>query len=159
MTRGVRSRGVRRRGVRNTGQLFRRASTSLVLLVTLTAGCAAARNSLGTTESGCYLALPTASAAVHHRGHLVGVRLDSVDSLRRAHRVYAVADSKGRSVQRVCIVAYVGRFTSTDVEKPAGHRGGHVAIVVLEFPHTKLLGTVVLRGAPLRFGHPFVGYF
>jgi hypothetical protein len=99
-----------------------------------------------------------AASAVHHRGTLLGVRLATVSSLRATRRVHLAATSEGTSVRRVCLVAYSGHFDGSAVERPIGrHRQGHLAIVVLEFPHVKLLGTVVIRHVPVRFGHPRIG--
>jgi hypothetical protein len=130
---------------------------ALIAAAALASGCTTARSALGTTNSGCYLALPTASAAVHHRGHLRGVRLADVDSLRPTGRVYNAATSTGRAVRQVCLVAYTGHFASSQVEKPFGRHQGVLAVVVVEYPHVKLLGTVVLRRVPLNFGHPHIG--
>lgn len=129
-----------------------------VAVVSALAACTTARNSLGTTNSSCYEALPLAASAVHHRGILLGVRLADVSSLRTTRRVHLAAISEGTSVRRVCLVAYRGHFEGSAVVKPIGRpRRGPLAIVVLEFPHVKLLGTVVIRHVPVRFGHPRIG--
>jgi len=128
------------------------------LALGLLAGCSTARNSLGTVDGGCFLALPTASDAVHHHGHLLGARLVGVGSLRRHSTIYAVATSSpGPKIRRVCLVAFGGSFNAANVDLPAGRGQGHVAVAVIEYPHSRLLGTVVLAHAPERFGHSHVG--
>lgn len=80
-----------------------------VLLVTLLGGCTSARSSLGTSDSSCYLALPTASQAVHHKGELLGLHLFTVASLRKkAPRLVDDLQSSERASQRVCVVAFRG---------------------------------------------------
>ena len=61
---------------------MKRTATGLVLAALLTAACAAPRNTLGTSASPCFRALPTAKAAVHNHGRFVGVRRVSRPSLR-----------------------------------------------------------------------------
>ena len=53
---------------------MRRAAAFVAFAVVFIGGCAAPRNTLGTSASPCFRALPTAQAAVHHQGHFVGVR-------------------------------------------------------------------------------------
>lgn len=118
------------------------------------AGCAAARNELGTANSGCYVDLSAAIHAVHHRGRLVGVRLVSVASLRRhAQRLFATAEARGKRPAEVCLVAFGGRFSAANVERPIGDTTGHLAVVELGYPHRKLLATLLVSHAPLPFGH------
>ena len=128
------------------------------VVCTLASGCASARNALGTANSGCYVALPAASAAVDGKGHLQGVRLVSVASLRHTGRIYALATSQPRlRFSHVCLVAFTGRFRASEVSEPHGRLVGHLAIVVLEYPDNALLGTVILRTVPLHFGHSHFG--
>jgi len=47
---------------------------AVMVVGTLLAGCAGGHASLGTSSSTCFLALPTASQAVHGSGSLVGVK-------------------------------------------------------------------------------------
>lgn len=138
------------------GRRARQGVLAIALAGALVAGCGSARASLGTADSGCYVALPTAGAAVHHRGHFVGVRLVGVAALRTtAPRMFEVARSApGPTVRRVCLVAFGGSFSSADVVDPWGQAQGRLAVVVVEYPDRRLLGTVVIRHPPLRFGHP-----
>lgn len=127
------------------------------VVVTLS-GCTGARNALGTKNSGCYVTLPAAVRAVHGAGHLAGVRLEAVTSLRaRAPRLYAVATATGIHVQQVCLVAFRGRFHREEVLRPVGAGSGRLAVVVLEYPDSRLLGTVLLVRAPVSFGHTHIG--
>lgn len=139
----------------------RRRLGAAVVVVTVAvslAGCTAARNNLGTDDSGCYVTLPAAVRAVHGTGHLAGVRLEAVKSLRRrAPRVYAIATAPGLHVRQVCLVAFHGRFRAGRVERPRGKPYGRLAVVVLEYPDSRLLGTVLLVRAPVQFGHSHLG--
>ncbi|MGP8060732.1 MAG: hypothetical protein ACLP9C_13995 [Acidimicrobiales bacterium] len=126
----------------------------LVTSVSLTA-CASARSDLGTSSSPCFVALPTADGAVHGVGRLVGVRLFTVASLRhQAPHAYDAAVSAGaRGSDRVCLVAFEGRFTAAAVEHPRGRPAGKFAVVMVGYPATHLFSTVIFRKVPLRFGH------
>jgi len=143
------------------GDLRRRALVGLAGLLALTlAGCSSAHDSLGTSDGGCFVALPTADTAIHHHGRLLGARLVAVSGLRRRndHLVYETAvEARGPKARRVCLVAFVGRFSSATVEQPEGAASGKLAIVVIEYPDSRLLGTVVLSRLPDRFGHPHLG--
>ncbi len=136
----------------------RLATAALVLVAGAGAlgGCAAARSELGTADSNCYISLPEGVAAVHHHGRLFGVRLVTVASLeRRAPLLYRAArQAPGAKVGQVCLVAFTGAFDAAGVEHPIGGPRGHLAVVELEFPSKRLLGTLLLRHAPLPFGHP-----
>ena len=131
-----------------------RVALASLLAVTL-AGCAAARNSLGTTASPCFDALAIAGNAVHHRGTFAGVVQVSLDKFNAdAHRPpgFSMAD---RGVRDVCVVAYQGQFRPDQVERPFGPTPaggvGRYAIVVVSKPQNRLLGTVVRQTEPLRF--------
>ncbi len=118
------------------------------------AGCAAARNELGTANSACYVDLPAAIHAVHHHGRLEGVRLVSVASLRRhAPRLYAAAQARSTRPSDVCLVAFSGRFRAAGVARPIGDSAGHLAVVELGYPHRRLLATLLVSHAPLPFSH------
>jgi hypothetical protein len=117
-------------------------------------GCAAVRNELGTASSGCYVDLALATHAVHHRGHLRGVRLVTVASLApHAPLLFDAAEVNGKRLAQVCLVAFGGRFTSAGVERPIGEQAGHLAVVELGYPHRRLLATLLVARPPLSFGH------
>jgi hypothetical protein len=121
--------------------------------------CTAGHASLGTGSSPCYLALPKAADAVHHRGTLVGVRLvppSAIDPARAT--TVELMRRNGGPLHNTCLVAYRGKFTSSSVERPikAG-RSGTYAVAVLTPSGSRLLATFVLTHEPLRFGHPGIG--
>jgi len=135
------------------------AVAALAAAVTV-AGCTSVRNDLGTANSGCYVALPSASAAVGGHGQLLGVRLVDVSSLRsRSPLLFRAAVTAPRPTPtRVCLVAYTGRFDAAKVERPVGARQGRLAVVELEYPNNRLLATWVVGRQPLPFGHSHLGF-
>jgi len=125
-----------------------------VLLATSLASCTSARSSLGTSDSSCYLALPTANEAVHGHGHFLGVKLFTVGSLRHtAPHLYTELHQENAATQKVCAVAYSGNFSSTSVKDPRGKPSGRLAVVVSTSPSNRLLATVIFTRIPLRFNH------
>jgi hypothetical protein len=151
----VRGRGPGRR-------VWRIGAVTLAVLasVALTA-CTSVRNDLGTSSSGCYIALPVATAAVGHQGHLRGVRLVGVSSLRSyASRLYRAATSApGPKIEHVCLVAYTGHFDADAVSRPIGQPQGQLAVVEIEYPDNHLLATLIVAHPPLPFGHSHLGLF
>jgi hypothetical protein len=122
------------------------------------AGCSSARSSLGTSDSACYLALPTATKAVENHGRLVGVHLFKLSALRRqAPKLYRTLAPTGPATERVCVVAFDGHFEQATVSRPLGRTSGRLAVVVSTTPANRLLGTVIFAHAPLHFGHPHIG--
>ena len=116
--------------------------------------CAAARSELGTASSGCYVDLALATRAVHHRGHLEGVRLVSVTSLRtHAPLLFKAAEVRGKRLSQVCLVGFGGKFSASHVQRPIGKTVGHLAVVELDYPNRKLLATLLVRRPPVPFGH------
>lgn len=135
-----------------------RVAAAVVVAAVLLAGCSSARSGLGTTDSGCYLALPSAGNAVHHRGHLVGVRLESAGWLRHhAPHLYAADRRFHPPPVHVCLVAYAGTFHSDAVERPIGRPTGRLAVVELTYPASRLIATLLVRHPPLSFGHSHIG--
>ncbi len=134
------------------------AAAAVVVGAFALAGCASVRNELGTADSACYIGLPEAVAAVHHHGHLFGVRLVSVSSLeRQAPLLYEAArKAPGRSTSQVCLVAFGGTFTAGAVQHPLGRAASHLAVVELAYPDKRLFGTVLLRRPFLAFGHTHI---
>lgn len=160
--RGGRAGDARRAG-RAARSKHRLAGVAVALAVGAAAlgGCASARNELGTAESPCYIELPAAVHAVHHRGALRGVRLVTVASLAslkpRATLLYRAAkEAPGPKVTQVCLFAFGGRFKATDVQRPIGRKAGYLAVAELSYPGKRLLATLVARRAPLAFGHPHI---
>lgn len=122
------------------------------------AGCTSARSSLGTTDSSCFLALPTASSAVHDHGYFMGIHLFTRAQLAKvAPRMANELAEADEAATHLCVAAYSGTFTSTGVQKAMGRPAGKLAIVVVNASTRKLLATVIFRHLPLRFSHTHLG--
>jgi hypothetical protein len=134
------------------------AVVAWVVAAGLLAGCSAARSNLGTSESACYLAIPTASQALRGHGRLAGVHLFSGGSLHRQipHLFGRLAVPRPGS-QRLCVFEYTGSFTAASVGSPLGSPQGRYAVVVVTTPSNHLLGTVILEHPPYRFEHTHIG--
>jgi hypothetical protein len=114
----------------------------------LASACAAPRNTLGTASSTCFRALPTAKAAVHNRGKLLGVRR------MRRETVVQVLPSVGSVRPRdVCVVGFRGPYQSGEVDAPGPSPSGRYALVVVSHRGTTLLKTVLVDRLPLHLGH------
>jgi hypothetical protein len=95
---------------------------------------------------------------VRHQGKLLGARLVAVKDLRpRTEAVVYRAAQSGTKVKRVCLVAFKGSYSTSTVEHPFGEAQGQLAIVVIEYPNSHLLGTVLVARLPNRFGHTHLG--
>jgi hypothetical protein len=129
-----------------------------MLTVCLLAGCTSVRNSLGTSDSSCYIALPTATGSVGSHGKLIGVRQFTVRSLhQKAPPVFLALTVGKASSQHLCVIEFVGTFTRSSVEMPFGQPSGRLAVVVTEAPSNRLLGTVIFKSPPLQFNHDHIG--
>ena len=128
------------------------------LLAVAAAGCTSVRSDLGTSDSSCYLALPTATKAVGGHGHLAGVHRYTLATLRKeAPGLYGQLDTADHPSQVVCVVAFKGRFTAASVSEPRGRSSGSSAVVVTTEPGNHLLRTVIFPRPPIRFGHSHIG--
>ena len=128
------------------------------LLASVLAGCTAARSNLGTSESSCYLALPTATKAIRSHGQLHGVQRFSLSALRKkAPHLVDDLDTTAPGSETVCLIAFTGNFTAASVADPRGRSSGKLAVVVSTTPGNHLLGTVIFTKAPLHFGHSHAG--
>jgi hypothetical protein len=148
--------------VRTTRPLARRRlaalAASAVLCVLVLSGCTSARSGLGTSDSSCYLALPTASQAVGGHGRFLGVHMFTVGTLRhKAPHLYNDLSTQLHTSQRVCVVAYSGSFRSSSVQSARGKASGKLAVAVSTYPGNHLLGTVLFSHIPLRFSHSHLG--
>jgi len=142
-------------------------AVSVAVMVAGTGGCGAGRNILGTNTGPCFMALPTARRAVEARGKLAGVRLVDIPRLTSApgdRAVRALLDLIAVPLPRdVCLVAYAGSFTLSQVEQPTGlllpgpGGAGQYAIAVVTAPTSVLLGTFVVQHLPLDFTRTHVG--
>ena len=126
-----------------------------------TSACTSARNTLGTNSSPCYTAIPVAADAVHHRGHFLGIRLLSARQASTKRRLDALLEARAPKVKTVCVVAYEGTYSLSQVEEPFGTAPpagtGPVAIAVVSLSRNRLIGTIVLRRVPLAFRHEVLG--
>jgi hypothetical protein len=125
-----------------------RVAGAAVAAALLASACAAPRNTLGTESSPCFRALPTAKAAVHHRGRLVGVRRVS---RREVERAFPKADLP--SGKQFCLVGFSGPFRAEDVDRAAGPDGGRYAVINVTTRGTTVLGTFLVDRLPLRLRH------
>ena len=123
------------------------AAGATVALVAL-AACAAPRNAIGTRSSACFRALPTAMTAVHHHGHLVGVR-----KVSRATLLHAVPQPNPPDGRDFCVVGFSGPYRSQDVERPSGPAAGRYAMVAVTTRGTDALRTYLVDHLPLRLRH------
>jgi hypothetical protein len=139
-------------------QRWAAGAAGCALVAGVLAGCTTARSSLGTSDSSCYLALPTATKAVGSHGHLFGVQKFSLSALRKnaPHLLHDLATNAPGS-ETVCIIAFTGKFTAGSVSEPRGRASGHLAVVVSTTPGNHLVGTVIFTKAPLHFGHSHAG--
>ncbi len=129
------------------------ASLALGLLAS---SCSSARSALGTTNGDCFVAVPVAAAAVGHRGHLLGARLETWADLTGVPLFEAATDERRVNLgahDRLCLVAYGGHFEASDLRQAAGRRHGRVAIAVVTYPANRLVVTILIRRSPTHFGH------
>ena len=129
------------------------AFVTIVMLTGMLGGCTAARNGLGTRDSACFRVYPEARAAVHGHGRFAGERyLPPRALIIELHDVVVPIALKDASRVATCLVAFTGRFTTSNVEKgwsPSG-TAGRIAIVVVRQHNLELLATVVLGRVPPR---------
>ncbi len=136
------------------------ATLGAAVLSAVLSGCVSPRNTLGTSSSPCYRAVPVASEAVHDRGRLAGVRLVGVRELDRHPRLRDLLVQRvGFPLHSVCVVSFHGQFRLDQVASTLGHAphggSGRVAIVVVTNPQNTLVGTFVMTREPLRLRHEF----
>ncbi len=107
-------------------------------------------NELGTSDSACYIALPTAAGATGHRDHLVGTRMTTAGALRRTSPTFAArADLPADPGARVCLVAF-------SAPGRGGPRRG-LTVAVVTYPGDRVRSVVTVHRAPLGFGHFHLG--
>jgi hypothetical protein len=144
------------------GTMARRGVRSFIGVLALAgglSGCAAVRSNLGTTDSSCFLALPTAAQAVGDHGRFVGIHLYVLAQFSKLapNLVDTLSDAHVSGATHVCVAAYEGTFTASGVMKPLGQPNGRLAVVVVDASNQKLLATVIVKRPPLHFGHPHMG--
>lgn len=142
----------------SVGRRVVRGAIGAVVLAGGLSGCASARSSLGTSDSSCYLDLPTAAQAVAGHGRFIGIHLFSRSQFEKAApRLTKLLSDANSTAAHVCVAAYEGNFSASGVMKPLGRSSGKLAVVVVDAANQRLLGTVIISRAPLHFGHPHVG--
>jgi hypothetical protein len=147
-----------KKGMRGVQHRLTSGVVGCMLLAVVFAGCTSVRSSLGTSDSSCYRALPTARLAVNEQGRMLGVQLLTLAALRHdAQRLFQDLATTDAESQQVCVVAFEGKFEKSSVSEPRGLSAGRVAVVVSTIPSDQLLGTVIFMRAPLHFGHSHFG--
>lgn len=125
-------------------------------------GCAAPHTGLGPSASSCFQALPSAEAAVHGQGHLVGLKrwpairvLSLASHIRGAGGIDlgGLPGTAGDPSRLLCVVAFQGPFGPGQVENAQTDQGGPFALVVLTPDGEGGVRSFVVRRLPLRFRH------
>jgi hypothetical protein len=145
---------------------WRQGLPAVLASIALVAGlgaCSAGRGVLGTSTSPCFIALPVARRAVEDRGSLAGVRLVDVSKLTAPgdQALHTLLESLPlQPVHDVCLIAYTGSFTPSQVELPGPSPTGpaRFAIAVVTTPKPRLLGTILVRRVPLSFNRAHVDF-
>ncbi|HSS08494.1 MAG TPA: hypothetical protein VLL25_01320 [Acidimicrobiales bacterium] len=128
-----------------------RCAAALVAIAVLAGACGGARNSLGTTASPCFRAVPGAKEAVRSKGNLVGVRLVSTSTLQKRipndQQLAAVRD------RQLCVFAFHDDYHAGDVPGATNQDHGQYAVVALTIKSPKVVATFLLDRLPTRFRH------
>jgi len=127
---------------------MRRLMAVCVIGAALLAACAAPRQSLGTRSSACFRSLPTAKAAVHHEGRLVGVRRMSRATVQRAFPTAQLP--AGRDF---CVVGFSDDFHADKVDHAAGAQTGKYAVPIVTMRGTTVVQTFLVDRIPFRLRH------
>ena len=136
---------------------------SIAVIAVGLGACGAGRNALGTSADPCFAALPVAKHAVRGRGSFAGVRRVNVSRLtargeRAMHELLNLLPVQ--PAHDVCLVAYRGSFTPSQVARPLGPPpagAGRYAIAVVTTVKHELLATFVVAREPLKFAHVHLG--
>src|SRR5436305_2099962 len=139
------SRSARRNG---SGRVMRRLIAACVIGAAVLAGCAAPRQSLGTRSSPCFRSLPTAKAAVHHEGRLVGVRRLSRATVQRAFPTAQLPPGRD-----FCVVGFSDEYHAEKVDHAAGAPTGKYAAVIVTMRGTTVVQTYLVDRIPFRLRH------
>ena len=138
---------------RHATSRLRRRLAALPAAMVLTAsvalaGCGGRGAALGTTSSACFHALPPAVSSLHHPGRLVGVRLVDTARLRDAAVRNALAPRR-----KLCLVAFSGGFSPSDVTRPIDQRSGPYVVVAVRPDGSAVVASLIVRRLPLAFRH------
>jgi hypothetical protein len=130
---------------------LRRTAAGL-LVVVLIAGCGGARNTLGTSASACYRALPGAKQAVSNKGRFVGVKKFPASTLqKRLPNDPTLTTLPGK--ESLCVFAFRGKFQASDVPQAATRAEGPFAVVALTLNRPHVVAAYILDHLPTRFQH------
>lgn len=134
--------------------MSRRHFSAVILAFALVIGsvaCAGARNTLGTSASPCFRALPLAQAAAHDQGRLVGVRRVNTSALKGRLK----DDPKVQAVpnQELCVFAFRGSYPPGQVDGASNTKPGHYAVIVVTSKHPGVVVAFVTDKLPTRFAH------
>jgi hypothetical protein len=128
------------------------AAAAAVAVAVLLASCGGARNTLGTSASACYRALPGAKQAVSNKGSIVGVRKFPVSSLQK--RVPSDPQlAKLPPKESLCVFAFRGKYQATDVPQAPVRKEGSYAVVALTLKSPRVVAAYILDQLPGRFRH------
>lgn len=133
------------------------------------AGCTAARNGLGTTDSLCFHVLPEARGAIGKSASFAGVRLLPIGDVLKAIELRAIEHSRHGTPpplslvraehERDCLVAFRGDFSLAHTRLGWAARPGpyRAAIVVVRPSNDKVVVTILLRRVPgsIEFEHRY----
>jgi hypothetical protein len=137
--------------MRARSPLLAAATGPVLALALLLAACGGPRNTLGTAASPCYRALPGAIEAVHHKGHLVGVRRVDTSTLQKRlpenQQLAAVRD------KQLCVFAFHDDFHAGDVTGATNQAQGPYAIVALTLKSPRVVAAAIVDHLPTRFRH------
>ena len=125
-----------------------RLRAALFLAALALASCAAPRQTLGTSSSPCFRSLPTARAAVHQQGRLVGVR-----RISRTHLLSGFPHASLPAGKEFCVVAFSDDFHADQVDKAAGDPTGKNAVVIVDLRGTSLIQTWLVDRVPFHIRH------
>jgi hypothetical protein len=112
------------------------------------AGCAAPRQTLGTRSNACFRSLPTAKAAVHEQGRLLGVR-----RITRAHLLQDLPQATLPAGKEFCVVGFSDDFHRDKVDNAAGAAAAKDAVVIVTLRGTAVVQTWLVDRLPFHMRH------
>ena len=131
-----------------------RALGALVVAATVLSACSATRAVLAPRVDVCYRAVPVAKSAVGGKGRLVIVAHTDTRSLlrtiERAGGPRRPPEALAVRTQRVCVIAYRGRYAARDVREAwvIGPAPDRFAVVVVRDRDTRTLATILVGARP-----------
>ena len=136
----------------------RRAETlwCLCAAAVLLGGCGTVRIGIGPNANPCYRAVAAAADALHHKGHLTGVKPTDTASLLQALRQLSdhepVPSALTGRREAVCVVSYTGEFFPAKVRAPWQLRRApaDLAAVVVRTRDARPLATILTSRSAAR---------